>query len=43
MEHDGSEDSFLKLADLDTLVESTNSSKKRKLEEWEEFSFPFIT
>ena len=42
MEHDRTEAFFPELADLEAPVVSTNSSKKRKLEEGEEFSSPFI-
>ena len=42
MEYDGTEDYFLDLPDLDEPVASSDSSKKRKLEEGEEFSSPFL-
>ena len=38
MDQDGEDDFFLELDDLDEPVMSTESSKKRKLEEGEEFS-----
>ena len=41
MDLDGSNEFFLKLADLDAHVGSTDSTKKRKLEEGEEFSSSF--
>ena len=42
MEHDGTEDFFLDLPDLDEPVASFDSSKKRKIEEGDEFSSPFL-
>ena len=42
MEHDGIEDFFLEFADLEELVVSSDSLKKRKLEEGDEFSSPFL-
>jgi len=42
MAHDGPKAFFLELADLDEPVASTDSSKKRKLEEGEEFSSVFF-
>ena len=42
MEHDGIEDFFLELADLEELVVSSDSLKKRKLKEGDEFSSPFF-
>ena len=41
MDLDGSDEFFLQLADLDAPVGSTDSTKKRKLEEGEEFSSSF--
>ena len=38
MDHDGEDDFFLELDDLDEPGVSTESSKKRKIEEGEEFS-----
>lgn len=38
MDHDGEDDFFLELDDLDEPMMSTESSKKRKVEEGEEFS-----
>ena len=42
MEDDGNDNFFLQLADLDEPVASSNSLKKRKIEEGDEFSSPFF-
>ena len=42
MEDDGNDDFFRQLADLDEPMASSNSSKKRKLEEGDELSSPFF-
>jgi len=42
MEHDGTEDFFLDLPELEEPVASSDSSKKRKIEEGDEFSSPFL-
>jgi len=42
MEDDGNDDFFRQLADLDEPMASSDSSKKRKLEEGDELSSPFF-